>query len=147
MFRGLTKTVAATFSIGGSMSSSNFGTAAATATVTLQTDGTITGSTSNGNLGTNNGALGDYYYSPTTAGIGNSRWMRYTLTTGQTPNIGSLVAGTWYQLSTPRSIGYNSGTAGAFSSRSGTVLIEISATSGGAVIASGSYSFQVDRES
>lgn len=38
-------------------------------------------------------------------GIGAKWDVKYTLTAGTTPNIGGLVAGTWYNLGTARTIG------------------------------------------
>ena len=38
-------------------------------------------------------------------GVGAKWDFKYTLTAGTTPNIGSLVAGTWYNLGTQRTIG------------------------------------------
>ena len=120
------------------------GAVACTVTATFETDGTVTGSES-GPAGTfSNGASGDTWYEPTLAGIGSSYWIRATLTSGSTPSTGTL--DTWQQLTSSKSVGYNSGTGGAVSSRGGTVLFEISKTSGGAVVCSGSYVFYVERE-
>lgn len=120
------------------------GASACSVTVTFETDGTVTGS-EGGPAGTfTNGAAGDTWYEPTLAGIGSSYWIRATLTTGSAPSTGTM--NTWQQLTSPLAWSYNSGTGGAVSSRSGTVLFEISKTSGGAVVCSGSYVFYAERE-
>lgn len=146
MFRGLTETPAGGYSnFGGSLFATRLSsTLNATANVTIGTDGTISGSTSP--TGGASSVSGDSWYA-TTAGIGNTHWMRFTVTTGQVPNLGSLTAGTWYQLSSSRTIGYSTSTSGVVSIRSGTVFVEISASAGGTVLASGTYDYYVERES
>lgn len=145
-FRGLTKTVAGGYSnFGGNMTAVRFGSLNATTNVTFDTDGTITGSV-NGGSGGSNGALGDSWYS-TTAGIGNTHWMMFTVTAGLVPNLGGLSANTWYQLNTSRQIGYSTSTGGVVSIRQGTVSVVIAASSGGATLASGTYDYYVERES
>lgn len=121
-----------------------FGASACSVTVTFETDGTVTGS-EGGPAGTFiNDAAGDTWYEPTLAGIGSSYWIRATLTSGSAPSTGAV--GAWEQLTLSKAWNYNSGTGGAVSNRSGTVLFEISKTSGGAVVCSGSYVFFVVRE-
>lgn len=130
---------------GGSMDSFRFGASSSSCQVTFQTDGSVTGSFS-GTSGSNE-ASGDIWYSPVTANIGNNYWIRGTVTSGSTPSSGQAV-NTWLALSSARGWTYNSGTGGAVSNRSGTMLFEISPSSSGTpVVCSGSFNFTAERES
>ncbi len=128
---------------GGLMSASRVpSSTAATASVTFDTDGSVTGSL--GGTITSNGASGDLWYSPETASIGSSYWIRATTSSGQAPSTGTM--NTWLQLSTGRVWSYTSG-GGSLGTRTGTVLFEISSASGGSpVVCSGSYTFDVYNE-
>lgn len=130
---------------GGTISSYRFGASASSCTATLNTEGSIDGSWS-GDSGSDTISSDNWYY-PNLAGVGASYWVRATLSAGSTPSSGSGT-GTWLQLNATRSWTYNSGTGGAVSSRSGTLLLEVSTSSGGTpVVCSGSISFDAERES
>lgn len=86
------------------------------------------------------------WYAPTQGGIGAGYYIRATVTSGQAPSTGST--GVWQSLGSLRRYSYDSGTSGAYSSRGGAVLFEISPSAGGTpVVASGAYTFFVERES
>lgn len=74
-----------------------------TGTLRFNTDGTITQvETPNGGGGTMQ------WYSPTTASIGTSYWVRCTRQSGNALNVGT--ENTWQQLSANRTFGYSSTT-------------------------------------
>lgn len=129
---------------GGSMNATRVpSSTAATATVTFNTDGTVSGTI--GGTGSN-GATGDRWYQPTESGIGSGYWIRATLSSGLSPNNGNPGVGTWLALSSGRTWGYTSG-GGTLGTRDGTLLFEIASDSGGStVVCSGSFSFSVYNE-
>lgn len=114
----------------------------AIANVTFNTNGTVSGSISP-TTGGSNEASGDRWYSPTTTNIGSSYWIRATLTAGVTPSSGTM--NTWQQLSSARLWENNSG-SGATGNKSSTILFEISATSGGAVVCRGTFTIWAEHE-
>lgn len=126
---------------GGSMASFKVGSAASDCFVTFNTDGTITGG---GDGVTLDEATGDTWFSPIGDASITSYWVRATLTSGDAPSSGST--GVWQQMTGSRLWGYISGTGGVSAQRSGTLLFEFSATSGGPVVASGTYNFDASRE-
>lgn len=95
---------------------------AATATFTLNTDGTVTASFVDGDGGSTIGSAS--WFTPTTAGIGSSYWVRYTVTSGTATTNG---ASSFTQLNAARSI-TKSASAGTASC---TFTIEIATDSGG----------------
>lgn len=56
------------------------------------------------------------WYSPITAGIGNSFYVRFTRISGTAWNIGGLTSGTWYLLSSTRTIGHSRNSPGTANS-------------------------------
>lgn len=143
MFRGLTKIVGGIVSpltnrstVYGAISSS-----AQSVWANFYTDGT--------NEGFRHGNVSEWagnWYTPTTAGIGSGYWIRATLSSGQTPSSGSALD-TWLQLNATRTWTYTAPSGGMFSSRSGTLLIQISSNSTGTnIVTSGSFYFEVSRE-
>jgi hypothetical protein len=99
-----------------------------TVTLTLSTNGTwsATGSVS-GSLGSGNWA------SPTTSGVGNSYWVRFTRTSVDLSGGTSTGTTGWLQLSSARSVTDTkySSSGGSFSS---VYTIQISSDSGGSTI-------------
>lgn len=131
---------------GGAISAFRFGASAASVTASLNTDGSLSASGSGDTVNVSQ-VNGDSWYAPPTTGIGSSFYVRATLSSGSAPSSGSGT-GTWLALSSARSWTYNSGTGGAVSSRSGTLLIEVSPSATGTpVVCSGSISFDAERES
>jgi len=66
-----------------------------------------------------------------TGGGDTTLYIRFTLQSGDTPNIGTT--GTWQQLNTARSIGYSRNTAGV---SSGTIRVQIATDAAGSNIIS-----------
>lgn len=84
----------------------------------------------------------DTWYAPATTSIGNSYWIRATLSSGSTPSTGTM--NSWLALSTARQWQNSQTFTG---SRTSTVLFEISSNSSGTVIvASGTITMQADFE-
>ena len=148
MFRGLTKSLSggAVSAFGGNMTGSQFGgtvTTTASVTVIMWPDGTFTGGFT-GNVGGVNSAAGDVWYNPVTAGIGNSHWVRATVT-GSVLTSGTI--NVWTQLSVNQSWVLRTA-ASAFSFKSSTLVLDVSSSaSGSPIVASGSFSLQADKES
>lgn len=117
---------------GGQVEGYNLGSGTASASVTFNTNGTVSASASGNSLVINT-VDGDQWYSPTTTGIGSSYWWRYTVVSGSAP-VGGLTAGTWYQLSSSRSLSFS---VSSQASLGGTFTIDIAASSGGTVLATG----------
>jgi hypothetical protein len=96
-------------------------------TITLNTDGTITWSVnSNGNWGVED----TNWATPTTGGVGNSYWVRGTVTSGS-PGMTSGTSDTWLQLSSARAWTFSRSTIGT---TSGVYTLEIASDSGGSNI-------------
>lgn len=127
---------------GGTVYARRIGGNNAIATVNFRFDGTVSGSVSPTTGGANE-ANGDMWYQPATAGIGSSYWIRATLSSGTTPTTGTM--NTWQQLDVTRTWENKSG-LGNVGSRSSTILFEISATSGGAVVCSGTFTIWAEHE-
>lgn len=129
---------------GGNVGATNNGTGTAIAGIQINTDGTFTAvlSASTDNV---NQVSGDLWYSPATTNIGNSYWVRLTVQSGSSTFSANAGTGVWLQLNAPRSWSYATGTGTSASIRNGTWLVEIAASSGGTVIASGTYSVSVVR--
>lgn len=102
-------------------------------TVQYVTNGTITGA------GYTAGPTN--WFSPTTVGIGNSYWIRFTLQSGVAWDAG-LVSGTIYALSSNRSVTWTCNTAIA---KNAVVDVVIYSDSGGVTtVGSGSVDVSVD---
>ena len=84
-------------------------------------NGTVLGN--NGTASTNS-YLGNWH-SPTTTGIGNSRWIRFSNLDISTSLQGGMVVGTWYSLSTERSF------FGSLEGSGFSAIIDIATDSGG----------------
>lgn len=105
--------------------------------ITFGTDGTIkeTGFIGGWYVGPSN------YYLPTTVSIGNSYWVKFTLSSGVAWTAG-LVSGTIYALSTARAITWSTP---ALQSKTASVAIVVYSDSGGTtVVGSGTFSFLID---
>jgi hypothetical protein len=122
-----------------------YGTALSTVTQTtgvqFNTNGTLSGTNNTSGQDT---VTGDLWYSPATAGIGSSYWVRATLTGGSTPSTGAM--GTWLQLSTAQAWKNTAPGGNGYSNRSSTILFEIAASSGGTVVASGTITVRAEKE-
>lgn len=70
----------------------------ANASIYFNADGTFT-------FQGNGTVCGSHWYTPTTAAIGNSYWVKLTVNSGSSPNLGGLTAGTAYQISATRRYG------------------------------------------
>lgn len=80
------------------------GSASSTCTLTHAINGDLTIAGNDiGPVGTPN--ADEWHVRNPETGVGAKWDFKYTLTAGTTPNIGSLVAGTWYNLGTARDIG------------------------------------------
>lgn len=99
-----------------------------TATLTFNTDGTITYFKENFN--TTGPAT---WYGSTLAGVGSSYEIRFTLTSGDAWDAG-LTSGTWYALSSARAISLTASTV----DKSSNVNFDIRLTSSGVIQTSGS---------
>jgi hypothetical protein len=98
---------------------------AAIGAIQLNTDGTIT-YTGSGSGGASN------WHTPTTGGIGSSRWVKFTLASGTAWDAG-LAAGTVYALSSARQLQWMQSTAG---SRAASVTVQIYSDAGGTALVS-----------
>jgi hypothetical protein len=95
-------------------------------TVTLNSDGTATGTSYSGNAN---------WYQPTTTGVGSRFWARTTRTSGQSGVVFSPASGTWWSLSSGRTWSATGGSGGC------TGTIELATDSGGAnIVATGTIS-------
>jgi hypothetical protein len=113
---------------GGSTSDTVFDPADALATVTINRDGTLTGT--GGDFG-----FSHNWYRNGGATIGDGFWVRATVTSGGLS--GGSGTGTWLQLSSSRNWQRNRTTVG---SSAGTITLEIATDSGGTnIVTSGSY--------
>jgi hypothetical protein len=147
MFRGLTKVVAGVVSsLGGDGSlpdtySVRIGTSSI-AWVNWYSDGEVRGYRHGNVL-----VWTENWYSPTTAGVGSSYWIRATVQSGQAPNGGSdSPINTWVALSTGPTWSYLS-SSGVAGSRSGTLLFQISSNSSGTnIVSSGTAYFYAEHD-
>lgn len=98
---------------------------AAIGAIQLNTDGTIT-YTGSGSGGASN------WHAPTTAGIGSSRWVKFTLASGTAWDSG-LAAGTVHALSTARQLQWTQSSAG---SRAASVTVQIYSDAAGTTLVS-----------
>ena len=133
MFRGLTKTsaVSATPNRSWSVSYTTLGSTAASATFGVNSLGGVfeTGAaSSDGFLITSN-----TWYTPTTAGIGNSFWIRATQTNLAGTALGAAI-GTWISMANNVSWGVSRGAQIGTSTRN--LTLEISSNSAGTAIVS-----------
>jgi hypothetical protein len=118
--------------VAGSISGQGTGIGTYTGSAYLHPDGTITGTLYSGTAN---------WYTLTTGGIGNSYWVKFTVTGGSAYNAG-LIPGTLYQLNVDRGVQY-SATAG--NTKAGNVGISIYSDSGGTVlVGSGGFSASLD---
>lgn len=141
--RGLTKVVAGIVNplTNQSVNYATVGTSAVSVWVNFYTDGTIQG-LRQGNVVQWNAN----YYSPTTASIGSSYWIRATLISGQTPS-GATPLNTWLGLSSSRTWTYTTSTGVGTSIRQGTLQIQIATDSiGSNIVSSGFYDFYVEKD-
>lgn len=83
------------------------------------------------------------WFTPTTTGIGNNYWVRFTRTSFSNNAYGSSSpTTTWLQLSTTRSVGVSAGALNHVGNATATYLVEISPNSGGSpVVGSGTITF------
>lgn len=114
------------FSGGGTVSYVRSG-GTATAGVVFETDGSLTDYGTASAL--SNIAAGSQWYSTITAGIGSSYWVRAN-------------GGAWVSLATAQSFGVSRATVGF---KSTAFTFDIAATSGGAVLASGTVTCEAER--
>lgn len=97
------------------------------------TDGT---STRVGTFGSN-----PNWWTPTTAGIGSAWSVRFTQTSSSGTTIGGMTSGTWYALTSDRTINFQN--TGSAVLGSGTGTIDFSPDGGTTVVPSGSLSWSV----
>lgn len=95
---------------------------------------------------TNNGTVTatHQWYNPTTTGIGNTHWVRFTRTSETLAGVGSksTTASTgWLALTAQQSVqAFANATAGTIASARGIYTVEIATDSGGSnIVCSGSY--------
>lgn len=122
-------------------------TGAVSVSITLNSDGTITGSHTGAAGTVNDTATGKNWYMPTTPGVGSSHWCRFTtLLSGQTPSAGAAL-GTWVPVNTAWTYQAPAGAAGTSSSRAGSLRIDIATDAGGAnIVASGTMNLEANRD-
>ncbi len=123
MFRGLTETVSGTVLASGTdiwnAADVEYFSAPSGASIVVNSDGTVT-RTGNETFGTPPG-----WFSPTTAGAGNSYWLRATVTSGS-PTTGTY--NTWLALSSNRTFGVSRASTGTTTA---DITFEIATDSGG----------------
>lgn len=127
---------------GGHLNAYRSGVSAAVVTLNLRADGTFDASALADTF--SDGSSGDLWYSPQRAGVGSSYWVRAT-PSGDGPS-GGAPTGSWINVTADLAWVYSSGTGGPISTRIGDLLIEVAASAGGPVLASGTYNFDVERE-
>lgn len=85
------------------------------------------------------------WYLENEVGAGSGYWIKATLQSGSGPSYGTL--GQWLPLSEEQYWQYNSGAAGAYSGRTGTLRIDISPNASDAnIVATGTVHFRAERE-
>ena len=107
--------------------------------VIFNADGTVSVACSSGASLTS--SIGSNWYLPATAGIGSSYYIRATLQSGDT--FTGLTSGAWTLISGGASISLSRSAYGSYVSN---ILVEIAATSGGTVLASGTIQLRADSE-
>jgi len=107
----------------------------ATCTLTVNTDGTTAIASA-----TSGSAASGSWYSPTTAGIGNTHWVRFTVTANSASGTGGTVSFTpstgWLQLNIARQVSVLALSAGTGRTQSATYTVEISTSNTGSPIVS-----------
>lgn len=81
------------------------------------------------------------WYGATSAGIGSSYEIRFTLTSGTAWDAG-LVSGTWYSLSSARAVALTASTVDL----SSVIAVDIRLAAGGAIVTSGTLNLGVYNE-
>lgn len=109
----------------GTNASSNATPAAATASVIFGSNGVVTFTQSPAG----SDPADHNWYSPTTAGVGSSYWVRGTQLSGNTPNGSSPTMGVWTQISS--NVSFQAAASGALPFRNWHIQIDIASDSGG----------------
>lgn len=117
------------------------GTTAVSTGVRFNANGTLSGT---GNTSGSDNVTGDLWYSPAITGIGSSYWVRATAS-GTAPSAGTM--GSWLSLASAQTWTVTTAIGLGYSNKSSTILFEISASSGGAVVASGTITIRAEKES